>query len=58
MSPPRWLFGDQLGRHFLDDPQQPVLIVESKAVFARRRVHRAKAHLVLSAMRHQKLTSG
>jgi deoxyribodipyrimidine photolyase-related protein len=49
----RWLFGDQLGPHFLDDAKQPVLMVESQAVFARRRFHRQKAHLVLSAMRHR-----
>jgi deoxyribodipyrimidine photolyase-related protein len=49
----RWLFGDQLGRHFLDDPHQPVLLIESRAVFTRRTYHRAKAHLVLSAMRHR-----
>src|SRR6187549_175372 len=53
--PPRWLFADQLGPHFLDDdrPDQPVLLVESRAVFRRRRFHRAKAHLVLSALRHR-----
>ncbi|WP_353953549.1 cryptochrome/photolyase family protein [Knoellia sp. S7-12] len=49
----RWLFGDQLGPHFVDDHQGPVLMIESRAVFARRRFHRAKAHLVLSAMRHR-----
>jgi deoxyribodipyrimidine photolyase-related protein len=49
----RWLFGDQLGRHFLDAPDQPVLLVESRAVFRRRRFHRQKAHLILSAMRHR-----
>ena len=49
----RWLFGDQLGPHFLDDGDQPVLMIESRAVFARRRFHRQKAHLVLSAMRHR-----
>jgi deoxyribodipyrimidine photolyase-related protein len=49
----RWLFGDQLGPHFLDDPDQAVLLIESKRVFARRRFHRQKAHLVLSAMRHR-----
>ena len=49
----RWLFGDQLGPHFLDAADQPVLLVESKRVFARRRFHRQKAHLVLSAMRHR-----
>jgi len=49
----RWLFGDQLGPHFLDHPEQPVLIIESRAVFRRRRFRRQKAHLVLSAMRHR-----
>ena len=51
----RWLFADQLGPHFLDPdrPDQPVLLVESRRVFARRRFHRAKAHLVLSALRHR-----
>lgn len=49
----RWLFGDQLGPHFTDDHRGPLLMVESRAVFTRRRFHRAKAHLVLSAMRHR-----
>ncbi|HTZ14801.1 MAG TPA: cryptochrome/photolyase family protein [Mycobacterium sp.] len=49
----RWCFADQLGPHFLDDPHQPVLLIESRAVFARRRFHRRKAHLVLSALRHR-----
>ena len=49
----RWLFGDQLGRHFLDSADQPVLLIEARSVFARRRFHRQKAHLVLSAMRHR-----
>ncbi len=49
----RWLFGDQLGPHFLDTADQHVLLVESKRVFSRRRFHRQKAHLVLSAMRHR-----
>jgi deoxyribodipyrimidine photolyase-related protein len=49
----RWCFADQLGPHFLDDPDQPVLLVESRAVFASRRFHRQKAHLVLSALRHR-----
>ena len=53
MTTRRWLFGDQMGPHFVDDAQQQVLIVESRRVFARRRFHRAKAHLVLSAMRHR-----
>ena len=51
----RWLFGDQLGPHFTADVPDDagVLLVESRRVFARRRFHRAKAHLVLSAMRHR-----
>ena len=55
MSPTavRWLFGDQLGPHFTEDHRGSVLMVESKAVFRRRRFHRAKAQLVLSAMRHR-----
>src|SRR5215207_2308666 len=49
----RWCFADQLGPHFLDAPGQPVLLIEARAVFARRRFHRQKAHLVLSALRHR-----
>ncbi|WP_370882499.1 cryptochrome/photolyase family protein [Kineosporia succinea] len=49
----RWLFADQLGPHFLDSDDQPVLLIESRRVFERRRFHRRKAHLVLSAMRHR-----
>jgi hypothetical protein len=49
----RWLFADQLGPQYLDAPDQPVLLVESLAVFRRRRFHRAKAHLLLTALRHR-----
>ncbi|NUP27003.1 MAG: cryptochrome/photolyase family protein, partial [Nocardia sp.] len=49
----RWCFADQLGPHFLDSADQPVLLIESRAVFGRRRFHRRKAHLVLSALRHR-----
>jgi deoxyribodipyrimidine photolyase-related protein len=49
----RWLFGDQLGPQFLDTPDQRVVMIESREVFTRRRFHRAKAHLILSAMRHR-----
>ena len=49
----RWCFADQLGPHFLDRPDQPVLLIESRAAFGRRRFHRRKAHLVLSAIRHR-----
>ncbi|GAA4835227.1 cryptochrome/photolyase family protein [Kitasatospora terrestris] len=54
-----WLFGDQLGPHFTEpgedgpDADAPVLLIEARSVFRRRRFHRAKAHLVLSAMRHR-----
>ncbi|MBB1244463.1 cryptochrome/photolyase family protein [Streptomyces durbertensis] len=54
-----WLFGDQLGPHFLTpggsgpDRDAPVLMIEARSVLRRRRFHRAKAHLVLSAMRHR-----
>ena len=54
----RWLFGDQLGPHFLDSSEQRVLLIESRRVFARRRFHRQKAHLVLSAMRHRAVELG
>lgn len=51
----RWLFGDQLGPHFTQDlgsGDEAVLVV-SRRVFARRRYHRAKAHLLLTAMHHR-----
>ena len=61
----RWLFADQLGPHFLgpaespgDDGAETVLLIESKAAFRRRRYHRAKAHLVLSALRHRAVELG
>jgi deoxyribodipyrimidine photolyase-related protein len=49
----RWIFADQLGPHFLDHDEQPVLLIESKGVFRRRAFHRQKAHLILSALRHR-----
>ncbi|WP_307847282.1 cryptochrome/photolyase family protein [Streptomyces sp. F63] len=62
-----WLFGDQLGPHFLTGAGTgtggtggsrsraggKIVMIESRSVFRRRRFHRAKAHLVLSAMRHR-----
>ena len=54
-----WLFGDQLGPHFLDprqggpDARAPLVMIEARSVLRRRRLHRAKAHLVPSAMRHR-----
>ncbi|WP_030347513.1 cryptochrome/photolyase family protein [Streptomyces sp. NRRL S-1022] len=60
MTTPHWIFGDQLGPHFLapagadgPGPGAPVVMIEARSVFRRRRFHRAKAHLVLSAMRHR-----
>lgn len=59
MPTPHWLFGDQFGPHFLrpadGGPEHgaPVVMIEARSVFRRRRFHRAKAHLVLSAMRHR-----
>ncbi|MFI9610647.1 cryptochrome/photolyase family protein [Streptomyces sp. NPDC052023] len=59
MTAAHWLFGDQLGPHFLapgdggPDRAAPVVMIEARSVFRRRRFHRAKAHLVLSAMRHR-----
>ena len=47
----RWLFGDQLGPHF--DDGGPTLFIEAKSVFVRRRYHRQKAHLILSALHHR-----
>ncbi|MFB9234927.1 cryptochrome/photolyase family protein [Plantactinospora siamensis] len=49
----RWLPADQLGPHFLDDTEQRVLVIEAKGDFRGRRVHRQKAHLILSALRHR-----
>lgn len=53
MSSRRWLLADQLGPHFLDDAAQPVLLVEARELFRRRPMHRQKAHLLLSALRHR-----
>ncbi|MFJ3670913.1 cryptochrome/photolyase family protein [Streptomyces sp. NPDC090106] len=59
MTVPHWLFGDQLGPAFLSPGEggpardAPVVMIEARSVFRRRRFHRAKAHLVLSAMRHR-----
>ena len=49
-----WIFADQLGDHFLDpDFDGPVILIESHAALRRRTYHRAKAHLILSALRHR-----
>ncbi|HET8981282.1 MAG TPA: cryptochrome/photolyase family protein, partial [Pedococcus sp.] len=48
----RWLFADQLGPHFRFG-REGVLLVESTAALGRRRYHRQKLHLLLSALRHR-----
>ncbi|MBY8874939.1 cryptochrome/photolyase family protein [Micromonospora sp. PLK6-60] len=53
MTARRWLLADQLGPHFLDDDRQPVLLIEAREAFARAPLHRQKAHLLLSALRHR-----
>jgi len=47
----RWLFASQLGSQFDDGGQ--IMLIEARSVFARRPMHRAKAHLLLSALRHR-----
>lgn len=47
----RWIFAGQLGPLF--DDGGPMMIVEARSVFGRRPMHRAKAHLLLSALRHR-----
>lgn len=49
-----WIFADQLGEHFLDaGSTEPIILIESRSALRRRTYHRAKAHLVLSALRHR-----
>jgi deoxyribodipyrimidine photolyase-related protein len=47
----RWIFAGQLGELFDDGGR--VLLIESRSVLRRRIIHRAKAHLILSAIRHR-----
>lgn len=51
---PLWLFADQLGPHVHGGEHQdrPVLLIEAQSALRRRRSHRQKLHLVLSALRH------
>lgn len=59
MTDTHWLFGDQLGPAFLAPGEEgpardaPVVMIEARSVFRRRRFHGAKARLVLSAIRHR-----
>ena len=43
----RWLFADQLGPHFLDDPGQPVLLVVGVVLVLGRRDRRAAARVAV-----------
>jgi deoxyribodipyrimidine photolyase-related protein len=51
---PLWLFADQLGPRVYggEHAHRPVLLVEAESALRRRRCHRQKLHLVLSALRH------
>ncbi|UFS60544.1 cryptochrome/photolyase family protein [Subtercola endophyticus] len=51
MNRTRWIFAGQLGSQFDDGGR--LLLIEARSVFARRPLHRAKAHLILSALRHR-----
>lgn len=48
---PRWLFADQLGPHYA--AAEPVVYILSREAFARRRMHRAKAQLLVSGVLHR-----
>ena len=47
----RWIFAGQLGEQFDDGGR--MLLIEARSVFQRAPMHRAKAHLILSAVRHR-----
>lgn len=51
---PLWLFADQLGpsTHGGEHAHREVLLVEAASALGKRRYHRQKLHLVLSALRH------
>ncbi|MGA5465590.1 cryptochrome/photolyase family protein [Mycobacterium sp. NPDC050041] len=51
---PLWLFADQLGPAMYggEHAHREVLLIESVAALRKRRYHRQKLHLVLSALRH------
>ncbi len=57
---PLWLFADQLGEHMYggEHAHRPVLLVEAASALRRRRFHRQKLHLVLSALRHAEADLG
>ena len=51
---PLWLFADQLGpaTHGGEHAHREILLVEATSALTKRRYHRQKLHLVLSALRH------
>lgn len=51
---PLWLFADQLGPavHGGEHAHREIVLVEARSALAKRRYHRQKLHLVLSALRH------
>ena len=51
---PLWLFADQLGPavHGGEHAHREVLLIEADHALRKRRYHRQKLHLVLSALRH------
>ena len=51
---PLWLFADQLGPAVYggEHAHREVLLVEARSALAKRRYHRQKLHIVLSALRH------
>ena len=57
---PLWLFADQLSPRIYDGEHahRDVLLVESTSALGRRRSHRQKLHLVLSALRHAEADLG
>lgn len=55
MFPLQLLFADQLGPHFQED--EKLLLPEVLKQFSKRKYHRQKAHLILSAIRHRALDS-
>lgn len=59
-STPLWLFADQLGPRVYggDHAQRPILLVEADSALRRKRFHRQKLHLVLSALRHAEAELG
>ena len=57
---PLWLFADQLGPHAYggEHSHRPILLVEAESALRRRRFHRQKLHLVVSALRHAQADLG